>query len=235
MALCLIAPVAAFGQGAPSDPPKPDETTAAPADTADGPDTSVDPNGSASTVNAPKTTNPAAAAAPASNYVFPTNRQIFRYGYRGVAGVRTLGGSAVSAAWNTWVTNSPEEWHSNFSGWSKRFGAKVLDNGINQSTLVGLSIATHQDPIYYRCACTGFWPRTFHAIGSTYHGRNRQGDWDFSIARVTSPFVGPIITRNTIYPSRYDTVDGIKSGGYYWLGTIGWNMVREFFLKGPKW
>jgi hypothetical protein len=233
MALCLIAPVSLFGQGAPSDQTRSPESTAAPSDTADGPDASVDPNGSVNTVNAPKTTTP--TVAPATNYVFPTNRQIVRFGYRGVAGVRTLAGSAASAAWNTWVTNSPEEWHSNFSGWSKRFGAKVLDNGINQSTLVGLSIATHQDPIYYRCACTGFWPRTRHAIESTYHGRNRQGDWAFSIARVTSPFVGPIITRNTIYPSRFDTVDGVVHGGYYMLGTVGWNLVREFFLKGPKW
>jgi hypothetical protein len=207
----------AFGQGAPNDPP-PAETTAA------------DP--SATGAPAPSAVAP---GAPATGYVFPTNRQIVRFGYRGVAGVRTLAGSAVTASWNTWVTHTPEEWDRNFSGWSKRFGAKVLDHGINQSTLVVLSLATHQDPIYYRCACTGFWPRTRHAVEMTYRARNRQGDSVFSVARVTSPFVGPIITRNTIYPKRFDTLDGIEGGAFYMLGTAGWNMVREFLLKGPKW
>jgi hypothetical protein len=222
IAFTLIYPLAAFSQGAPSDPPA----------NADGSANTV--NTPANTVNTPKTT-PSAPAGPASTYVFPTKRQIIRYGYRGVAGVRTLAGSAVTASWNTWVSDTPKEWDSDFGGWSKRFGAKVLDNGINQSTLVGLSLATHQDPIYYRCSCTGFWPRTGHAVQGTYRARNRQGDSLFSIARVTSPFVGPIITRNTIYPSRYDTLDGIKGGAFYMLGTAGWNMVREFFLKGPKW
>jgi hypothetical protein len=182
--------------------------------------------------------NSAGSSAPAAvvtGYTFPTDRQMMRFGFRGVAGFRALVGSAFSAGWHTWVQESTEEWGQGGSGWAKRFGARVMDNGINQSTLVMLSMATHRDPLYYRCDCTGLWPRAFHAFKMTVVGRDRTGAGRLSIAEVVSPFVGPLITRNTIYPDRYDSGDGAVAGAYFMLGTAGWNLVREFFLKGPKW
>jgi len=189
-------------------------------------------NGSSSSTASPAHSSSAAVA---TNYVFPTKRQVIRFGYRGVAGVRALFGSAFHASWDTWVTETPEEWGDGASGWGKRFGASVADNAINQTTLVALSLATHRDPIYYRCACTGIGHRSLHAVKMTFESRDRNGNGRFSIPDLVSPFVGPVITRNTIYPSRYNTQDGLRAGGYYLLGTVGWNLVREFVLKGPKW
>jgi hypothetical protein len=234
--LCLTS-LPSFGQGAQSGQTSPAEST----DTSTSPGPESDPSGNppakAGDPNPASAPDPASAPNPAAStvgYVFPSNREIVRYGYGGVAGVRALAGSAFTASWNTWVDTSPREWHRDASGWGKRFGTSILDHAINQSALVGLSIAVHEDPMYYRCSCTGFWPRTGHALRSTYRARNRQGDYRFSFVRVGTPFLGPIITRNTIYPDRFNTGDGLESGALYIAGTAGWNMVREFLLKKSK-
>jgi hypothetical protein len=230
----LLFPLASFSQSPPDRVPAETVATAqrktSQNQQGNGNNGSSGNNGSAG--NSASTSTPAVAV---SQYTFPSNRKMVRFGFRGVAGFRALVGSAVGSSWNTWVRQSPKEWGNDASGWGKRFGTRVLDNGINQSTLVALSIATHRDPIYYRCDCSGVWPRTFHAIKMTYEGRDRAGAARFSVADVISPFVGPLITRNTIYPSRFDTMDGLRSGAYFMLGTAGWNIIREFFLKGPRW
>ena len=229
LVFCL-ASVVSFGQGA-----QPGQTQSAEsADTPASADSESDPSANPPATVDPNTASTPKPAASTAGYVFPSNRQIVRYGYRGVAGVRAIAGSVFTASWNTWVSNSPREWDSGASGWGKHFGTSLLDHGINQSALVALSIAMHEDPIYYRCSCTGFWPRTSHAVRSTYRARNRQGDYRFSVVRVGTPFLGPIITRNTIYPDRFNTVDGIESGALYIAGTAAWNLVREFLVKRPK-
>jgi hypothetical protein len=227
---CLTS-LASFGQGAQPEQTRSADSTGTPASADSDSDPSGNPPATAVDPNTASTPNTAASTV---GYVFPSNRQIVRFGYRGVAGVRALAGSAFTASWNTWVDTSPREWQRDASGWGKRFGASILDHAINQSALVGLSIAMHEDPIYYRCSCTGFWPRAGHAFRMTYRARNRQGDYRFSVVRVGIPFLGPIITRNTIYPDRFDTVDGIESGALYIAGTAAWNFVREFLVKTPK-
>jgi hypothetical protein len=155
------------------------------------------------------------------------------YWLRNTFGLKAVGGAIFTASWNTWVINSPKEWHENGSGWSKRFGSSLLDNGINTSTLVLTSRAMHQDPIYFRCECSGVGPRTLHAIELTFMARNRSGDLTFSIPKVGSHFAGPLVTRNTIYPDRYGVSNALRGGGYYFAGSLGWNLVREFIWKKP--
>src|SRR5262249_39999474 len=112
--------------------------------------------------------------------------------------------------------------------WSKRFGTALLDNGINTSSLILSSRAMHQDPIYYRCDCSGAWPRTMHAIKMTFMSRNRSGGLTFSPPKLISPFTGPLVTRNFIYPDRFGSGDAATGGVYYLVGSVGWNLFREF-------
>ena len=170
-----------------------------------------------------------------SGYIFPSRAQMNRYWVRSIVGPQAFVRSTFRASWGTWVTNSPEEWEKDFSGWSKRFGTSLLGNTINTTSLVLLSGATHQDPMYYRCSCPEFWPRVRHAIMLTVVGRNRSGDAVFSPAKVISPFTGPMVTRNTIYPDRYNSGDAVVAGAYNLLGNAGWNLVREFIWKRPRW
>ena len=141
LVFCLTS-LASFGQGAQSGQTSPAENTdtSAPASESDPsgnpPANAGDPN-TASTPNLAGTPNPAASTA---GYVFPSNRQIVRFGYRGVAGIRALAGSAFTASWNTWVDTTPREWHRDASGWGKRFGTSILDHGINQSALVARDV-----------------------------------------------------------------------------------------------
>ena len=98
-----------------------------------------------------------------------------------------------------------------------------------------LSGAMHQDPLYYHCSCSGFWPRTKHATKLAFVSRNHSGNAVFSPPKLVAGFFGPMVTRNTIYPDRFNSGDAAWSGATYFLGRIGWNIVREFFTKGEKW
>src|SRR4030095_8646107 len=96
-----------------------------------------------------------------------------RYWLLATVGPKALVGAGFTATWNTWVNETLEEWHRNGSGWSKRFGTALLDNGINTSVLVLWDRAMHQDPRYRRCDCSGAWARTRHAFKMTYMSPNR--------------------------------------------------------------
>jgi hypothetical protein len=81
------------------------------------------------------------------------------------------------------------------------------------------------------------WPRTGHAIKMAFMARNHSGDAVFSPAKVIAPFTGPLVSRNTVYPDRYGSSDVFNGGGagYYLIGGVVWNIIREFIWKSPQW
>jgi hypothetical protein len=94
--------------------------------------------------------------------------------------------------------------------------------------------AFHEDTEYYRCACTGFSSRFWHAAISTVTARRgNDGHTSFSIALTVSPFVGPITAANTWIPSRNGPMMGVRMGGYNLLGQFGQNEALEFLYGGP--
>jgi len=60
---------------------------------------------------------------------------------------------------------------------------------------------------------------------------NRSGSLRFSPAKVVSPFAGPMVTRNTIYPDTFGFGNAASAGAYYLAGSVGWNFIREFLWK----
>jgi hypothetical protein len=202
----------------------------------------LDPSGSETAASAEETSPPAdpqsqgngnvngtgkGAGLAATTYVFPTDRQMGAYWARNVLGPKAFIGATFTASWNTWVHLTPDEW-GHRRGWGKRFGVAYLDNSMTQSSLVLLSLAMNQDPMYYRCDCSGAWARTRHAIKMSFMSRNHSGGSVFAPPKIVAPFVGPLVTRNTIYPSRFDSSNAARSGAYYLVGSVAWNMVREF-------
>jgi hypothetical protein len=167
-------------------------------------------------------------ATPTTTYVFPSSEKINRYWLFSTVGPKAWAGGAFTASWNTWVSTSPKEWHRDGTGWSKRLGTALLDNGINTSTQVLLSRAMHQDPMYSRCSCSGAAARASHAIKMSFMSPNRNGHLTFSPAKLVSPFTGPMVTRNTIYPDSFGWGDVASGGPYYFLGSMAWNLFREF-------
>jgi hypothetical protein len=146
---------------------------------------------------------PSAAAPAVTPYVFPTHEEMNRYWLKTSLGPKAFLGGAFTASWNQWVINSPSEWSNGAKGWGQRYGSALLDNGINTTSTVWISRATHQDPGYRRCDCMGFKPRSWHAVKMAFTSFNRSGDIVFSPAKVISPFTGPMVTRNTIYPDSF--------------------------------
>jgi hypothetical protein len=197
----------------------------------DGNSSSRSKSSPAGTTAAP---NPATATPAVTPYVFPSKHEMNRWWLQHtVFGSKPYAGAAFTATWNTWVTNSPDEWGQGGKGWSQRFGSSLVDNGINTSTLVLWSRAMGQDPRYFRCECTGTWPRARHAFKMVYSARDQSGSLVFAPAKIGSPFVGPMVTRNTYYPDRFGPGNAASAGAYYLIGSVGWNLVREFITKKP--
>ena len=62
------------------------------------------------------------------------------------------------------VRGVPYEWGGGWGGYSKRFGSRY-GQFIIQNTLTSAGdAALHYEPRYDLCRCTGFWPRTRHAL-----------------------------------------------------------------------
>jgi hypothetical protein len=168
-------------------------------------------------------------------YRFPSSRERLEAWALNAFGPSAVAGSAVSAAWGQWVTDEPPEWPGDGRGFAKRFGAASATTAITETSFSLLAAAARQDTRYYRCPCTGLGPRLAHSIKLTFMARRPDGSAVFSVAKTASPFVGPLVTRTTLYPDRYALGDGALSGAYAVLMNAGWNLAREFVLKAPGW
>jgi hypothetical protein len=186
--------------------------------------------GSANVGGASVSGNAPALTPAATPYMFPSTGEIGQYWLRNMLGAKAFLGATISASFDTWVNTTPSKW-GHRRGWGKRFGVSLLDNAMDESALNLLSLATKQDPMYYPCGCSGVWRRAKHAIKLSFTGRNFSGDYVFSPAKIVSPFVGPMVTRTTIYPYGYKASDGARGGAYNLAGDIGWNLFREFIFN----
>jgi hypothetical protein len=71
------------------------------------------------------------------------------------------------------ASNSPPEWGDGFGGYAKRTGARY-GQFVTQNALSGMGNALLGfEPRYDRCKCTGFWPRTRHAVLRNFLTYNR--------------------------------------------------------------
>lgn len=178
---------------------------------------------------------PSAALAGGEGYRFPTRRERFERWAMNALGPSTVAGDFTSAAWGQWVTDQPPQWPDDDEGYVKRLGVAAAGTAITETSLSLLSAAFRQDARYHRCPCRGIGPRLGHALKMTFMARRTDGSAAFSVARVVSPFTGPIVTRTTMYPEGYTLADGAESGAYALLMTAGWNVAREFVMSAPEW
>lgn len=178
---------------------------------------------------------PGFAGAAGNGYEFPTRQERFEWWARDMLGPSAVAGDLTSAAWGQWVDDEPPEWPDDDEGYMKRLGAAAATTAITETSFSLLSAAFRQDTRYYRCPCRGIGPRIGHALKMTFMARRPDGSATFSVARTASPFVGPLVTRATLYPDRYTLGDGALSGAYAVLMNAGWNLAREFVMPAPAW
>jgi hypothetical protein len=142
-------------------------------------------------------------------------------------------GSALVAGINQ-ADNVVPEWGQGFSGFERRWGSVYGIGAITTTTRFGLAALLREDTLYYRCECTGFFPRLRHAMISTLTGRRGEdGHRVFSVPSLIAPYVGTSVAVAAWYPGRYSEKDAFRQGNYSLLAYMGGNVVLEFFPSGP--
>lgn len=166
-------------------------------------------------------------------YIQPTPAQRFHNFAWNALGPVAFAGSSFAAAIDQGF-NFPHAWGQG----ADAYGARVVSNlGISLVTATAqysLAEAFHEDTAYYRCTCSGFFPRFWHAAVSTVAARRgTDGHTSPSVALTVSPFVGPITAANSWIPTRDGATLGFHMGVHNLMGQFGQNEALEFLYGGP--
>jgi hypothetical protein len=220
-------------------------TTAASSDAsanaaASAPDPSTTADASAATAEAaalpnaplPKASLPGAPP-PSYTYQRPTEKEKLVNYLFDAYGPFPLVGSALVAGINQ-AENSPRDWDQGIRGYGRRWGSDYAIGAITTTTRYGLAEVLREDTLYYRCECSGIFPRFRHALISTFTGRRGEdGHRVFSVPSLVAPYVGELVAVNAWYPRRYNDSDAFRQANYSLLAYAGENVVLEFFPSGP--
>jgi len=184
--------------------------------------------------SASSSSSPAAAhVEPGIAYHRPTEREKLRnfaFDAFGPYPILTAVGSAsIQQAYGT-----PPEWGQGWDAFGTRFGSNYGIQLITTSTRYVLAEAFREDTLYYRCSCSGFFPRLGHALISTVTARRgNDGHREFSLAALGAPYAGTMSAALGWYPSRYQAMDGFRMGNYNLAAAAGQNVALEFIYGGP--
>lgn len=127
------------------------------------------------------------------------------------------------------ATDNPPEWRQGTAAFSQRFGSNMGITAVGNATRLGLGDLLHQDTSYYRCRCSGIWPRLRHAAVSAVLARKySNGEPVFSVGGFVAPYAATLTAVNAWYPARYSAKDAFRMGNYNLLGTVGSNITFEF-------
>ena len=166
-------------------------------------------------------------------YKRPTREMKLRNYFFDAYGPYPIANAAVTAGINQ-ESNAPPEWNQGLKGYGKRFGSNLAITAVSTTTRYALAEVFKEDTLYYRCECTGAFPRLGHAMISTFIARRGDdGHRVFSIPALVAPYAGTMTAVYGWYPSRYGAKDAFRLGNYSMLGYVGQNIVLEFFHPGP--
>jgi hypothetical protein len=166
-------------------------------------------------------------------YARPTEKTKLRNYFFDAFGPYPIVGSALAAGVNQ-EDNSPPEWRQGMEGYGKRIGSDFGIAAVATTTRYGLAEAFREDTLYYRCQCTGAFPRLGHAVISTFTSRRGEdGHRVFSFPALVAPYAGTMTAVYGWYPGRYDAMDGFRMGNYSLLVYVAGNIALEFLYSGP--
>lgn len=141
---------------------------------------------------------------------------------------------AVAVAGFSQMENTPPQWKQGLAGYSRRFGSDLGIAAISTTTRYALAEAFKEDTVYYHCECKGIMPRLGHALVSTVTARHGQdGHRVFSPSAFIAPYAGAATGVYAWYPSNYGAKYALRLGNYNLLGTLGENILMEFFYGSP--
>jgi len=144
-----------------------------------------------------------------------------------------IAGAALIAALNQ-SEKTPPEWGSGGSAYAERFGSNLGIAAVTTTTRYGLAKIFREDTVYYRCECTGLFPRLGHALLSTVTSRRGEdGHRQLSFPAIVAPYAGTMTAVYLWYPNRYGPKDALRMGNYNLLAFAGENLALEFIYGGP--
>jgi hypothetical protein len=174
-------------------------------------------------------------AAPQSylTYTPPTQATKFNNYFFDAFGPYPISVAAVTAGIDQ-IDNSPPEWNGGAEGYGKRFGSDLGIEAVSTTTRYALSEALKHDPLYYRCECSGVFPRLGHAVVSAFTARTGEdGRRVFSLPALVGPYAGSVTAVYAWYPSRYGAKDALRIGNDSLLEYVGGNTTLEFLYRSP--
>jgi hypothetical protein len=173
------------------------------------------------------------SAQPDLPYIRPTQRTKVHNYLFDAFGPYPIVGAALTAGISQ-VSNGIPDWKQGMEGYGKRFASDFGIAAVSTTTRYALSEAFKQDALYYRCECTGVFPRLRHAVISTLTARRgADGHRVFSIPALVAPYAGTMVAVYGWYPGRYDAKDALRMGNFNLLAYMGGNIALEFFYSGP--
>lgn len=102
---------------------------------------------------------------------------------------------------------------------------------ITETTKYSLGAVMRQDVAFHRCDCTGFFPRTAHALTSTLTAKTKAGHVGFSFPALVSPYAGSLAAMTPWYPARYGPGDALRIGSISFAFRAMGNLVGEFIAR----
>ena len=160
-------------------------------------------------------------------YLFPDGKQQFRNYLYYTFGPPALISTAIGAVLDQ-NKPAPPEWDSGAQGYGERYGWRFGMNIVTQTTEYSLGALMHEDVAFHRCRCSGFLPRSAHAVISTLAAKTAGGQTVFSVPALVSPYAGSFTAVNAWYPSRYEASDAIRIGSISFAYKVAGNLIGEF-------
>jgi hypothetical protein len=178
-------------------------------------------------------TETATVPQPIPVYMRPTAKIEFHNYLFDTFGPYPIVGAGMAAGINQ-ADKTPPEWQQGAEGYGKRYASVFAIAGVSTTTRYTLAKAFGEDTLYYRCECTGIFPRLRHAVLSTFMSRRgSDGHRVFSFPALVAPYAGTMTAVYAWYPGRYNASDGFRMGNYSLLGYAGGNIALEFLYSGP--
>ena len=166
-------------------------------------------------------------------YVQPTQAQRFHNFAWNALGPVAFAGSSFAAAIDQGF-NFPHAWGQGADAYGARVASNLGISLVTATAQYSLAEAFHEDTAYYRCTCSGFFPRFWHAAVSTVAARRgADGHTSPSVALTVSPFVGPMTAANSWIPTGEGPTLGFHMGVHNLMGQFGQNEALEFLYGGP--
>ncbi len=158
-----------------------------------------------------------------------TEKKRFQLYMVNTGGPVPLIGEMAAAGIGQWA-NRPKEWGQGWHAFGERYGSDLAYNAVRQTIVYGTSVVFREDNRYFASQKHGFWPRTKHALASTFIARHPDGSSQFSVSAM-SGVIGASAISSIWGPASWKGAGNIaENAGITIATTAGFNVVREFLL-----